>query len=317
MKKLSFFAATVLLMAALLPAARAQAPTYDKMSVDRSQGNAAVVLMFSVDITPGGVTVSLANETAPLVELKSDSFLRMVSKAYPISFEQADDVSGLVKIAKESYQDAKYGVQYIHPEALEALEELVSDAKDAGFRRTRLVETHRTSKIQQQRFNESVAWRVRDGMGEQAAYEAAHLVTALPGESEHHLGMTLDILQRGDSMAQSFGKTKFAKWLADNASKYGFIIRYPDGMQEITGISYEPWHLRFVGETMAEAIDDMDACMETFYQTLKAQRIMQVGDDALIVYVPAGASAKVSASLANGARFSETGEGGRVLVVMG
>ncbi len=300
MKKLSVFFAAILLMAALVPAARAEALTYGR---------------FTVTFAPGGVTVAVKDETAPIVTLECDSFLRMVSKAYPISFEQADDVSGLVKISKKSYQDSKYGTQYIHPEALSALEEMVEDAKDAGYRKTRLVETYRTSKIQQQRFNESVAWRVRDGMSEDEAYEAAHLVTALPGESEHHLGMTLDILQRGDSMAQSFGKTKFAKWLAANASEYGFIIRYPDGMQETTGISYEPWHLRFVGEPMAEAIDALDTCMETFYQALKAQRVMQVGDDAIIVYVPAGASAAVSSSLAEGARFSETGEGGRVLVV--
>ncbi len=302
MKKLSVFFAVILLMAALVPAARAEAVSYGK---------------FVVNYTLDGVTVALKDETAPIAALECDSFLRMVSKAYPISFEQADDVSGLVKISKKSYQDAKYGTQYIHPEALEALEEMVSDAKDAGFRRTRLVETHRSSAIQQQRFNESVAWRVRDGMSEQAAYEAAHLVTALPGESEHHLGMTLDILQRGDSMAQSFGKTKFAKWLAANVSEYGFIIRYPDGMEDITGITYEPWHLRFVGEPLAEAIDALDTCMETFYATLKAQRVMQVGDDALIVYVPAGGTAAVAGSLVEDARFSETGEGGRVLVVEG
>ena len=299
MKKLSIFIIAVLLMAALVPAARAEMFNYGR---------------FTVSILPNGVSVQLNGEPASTV-LACDSFLRMVSKAYPISFEQADDVSGLVKISKKSYQDAKYGTQYIHPEALNALEELVADAREAGFRRTRLVETHRTSSIQRQRFNESVAWRVRDGMSEQEAYEAAHLVTALPGESEHHLGMTLDILQRGDSMAQSFGKTKFAKWLANNASEYGFIIRYPDGMREMTGILYEPWHFRFVGEPFAKAIDSLGLCMETFYETLKTQRVMQIGDNALIVYVPAGASAAVAPSLAEGARFSETGEGGRVLVV--
>ncbi len=96
MKKLSVFFAAILLMAALVPAARAEALTYGR---------------FTVTFAPGGVTVAVKDETAPIVTLECDSFLRMVSKAYPISFEQADDVSGLVKISKKSYQDSKYGTE--------------------------------------------------------------------------------------------------------------------------------------------------------------------------------------------------------------
>jgi D-alanyl-D-alanine carboxypeptidase len=302
MKKLTGLISAILLIAALSPAALSETLDYGA---------------FAVSFSESGVTVLKKGDPSS-VSLDRDSFLRMVSKAYPISFEQADDISGLAKISKKSYQDSKYGTQYIHPEALAALEELVAAAKSAGFKRTRLVETYRSSAIQQKRFGESVSKRVKEGMTEQAAYEAAHLVTALPGESEHHLGVTLDILQRGDSMGPSFAKTKFAKWLAQNSAKFGFIVRYPDGMEDITGITYEPWHLRFVGKPMAVAIGG--DCMENFFAKLKASRVLRLqnaetGEETAFIYIPNDGAASVSSSLAPYARFSETGEGGSVLVV--
>lgn len=300
MKKIAALLAICVLFVGITPMAHAESLSYGR---------------FTVNYTQNGVTVLVNGDDAAVMPLECDSFLRMVSKAYPISLDQADDVAGLSKISKKSYQDSRYGKQYIHPEALTALEALIEQAKGAGFRRTRIVETYRSSAVQQQRFNESVTKRVKQGMGEQEAYEAAHLVTALPGESEHHLGQTVDILQRGDSMGQSFGKTKFATWLAENAASFGFIVRYPDGMEATTGITYEPWHLRYVGAAFAAAAGQPGVCMETFYASLKTSRVVQVGDDALIIYVPAGGAAAVSPTLAQGAKFSETGEGGRVLLV--
>ena len=72
-------------------------------------------------------------------------------------------------------------------------------------------------------------------------------VSARPGFSEHQTGLAIDI----NSLDESFENTVAGKWLAENSSKYGFILRYPKGKEGITGYNYEPWHLRYVGKKLA------------------------------------------------------------------
>lgn len=74
--------------------------------------------------------------------------------------------------------------------------------------------------------------------------EEAKKVSALAGASQHQLGTTVDL----NSLEYSFGNTKEGKWLADNAYKYGFIMSYPEGQEELTGYKYEPWHFRYIGK---------------------------------------------------------------------
>lgn len=76
---------------------------------------------------------------------------------------------------------------------------------------------------------------------------AADTFSARPGFSEHQLGMAIDL----NSIAQSFKDTPEGKWVANNCHKYGFIIRYPEGKDHITGYIYEPWHIRYVGVDLA------------------------------------------------------------------
>ncbi len=78
-------------------------------------------------------------------------------------------------------------------------------------------------------------------------------VSAKPGHSEHQTGLAMDISAKsaGYSLTQRFGLTKEGKWLADNAHHYGYIIRYQKGKEHITGYTYEPWHIRYVGKELA------------------------------------------------------------------
>ena len=78
----------------------------------------------------------------------------------------------------------------------------------------------------------------------------ADTFSARPGNSEHQTGMAFDIINASDS----FNDTKEAKWLNDNAYKYGFILRYPQGKQGITGYKYESWHYRYVGKELAKTL---------------------------------------------------------------
>ncbi len=92
-------------------------------------------------------------------------------------------------------------------------------------------------------------------------------VSAMPGSSEHQTGLTIDISSRSVSflLDKNFGKTKEGKWVAKNAHKYGYIVRYPEGKSKITGYRYEPWHIRYVGKDMATYLYKHKLTLEEYY----------------------------------------------------
>jgi len=93
----------------------------------------------------------------------------------------------------------------------------------------------------------------------------ADSLVALPGSSEHQLGMAMDLAQKGGSQLNSgFGKTKAGQWISANAYLYGFIIRYPEDKTDITGYAFEPWHVRYVGKQYAKEIIESGEAMETY-----------------------------------------------------
>ncbi len=75
-------------------------------------------------------------------------------------------------------------------------------------------------------------------------------VSARAGHSEHQTGLAVDI----NDLEQTFENTPEGKWLAKNSFKFGFILRYPKGKEYITGYDYEPWHFRYLGKEVAEAV---------------------------------------------------------------
>ena len=97
--------------------------------------------------------------------------------------------------------------------------------------------------------------------GERDGYDEADTYSARPGSSEHQTGLAIDINAADDW----FNDTEEAKWLADNAYKYGFILRYPKGKEYITGYQYESWHYRYVGKEVAKYIYDHDITFEEYY----------------------------------------------------
>jgi D-alanyl-D-alanine carboxypeptidase len=92
-------------------------------------------------------------------------------------------------------------------------------------------------------------------------------LAARPGYSEHQTGLAVDFAARGVSTLQvSFAKTKAGVWLAANAYRYGFVLRYPAGKTAVTGYSFEPWHFRYVGVQTATAMHDQAVTtLEEFY----------------------------------------------------
>ena len=88
---------------------------------------------------------------------------------------------------------------------------------------------------------------------------------ALPGYSEHQTGLAIDILSTDYMfLDEGFKYTDAYKWLNENSYKYGFIIRYPEGKEDITGYPFEPWHLRYVGIQNAKKIIKRGCTLEEY-----------------------------------------------------
>lgn len=96
--------------------------------------------------------------------------------------------------------------------------------------------------------------------------EAASRFSAPPGASEHQTGLAMDVTSEsvGYELLESFGETAEGGWVKDNAHVYGFIIRYHEGKEDITGYMYEPWHLRYVGKELAHDIYESGLTYEEY-----------------------------------------------------
>lgn len=97
------------------------------------------------------------------------------------------------------------------------------------------------------------------------AREEAAKVVAYPGTSEHQLGLALDLVDSAHrELDESQENTDAYKWLKEHCHEYGFIVRYPNGKTDITGIIYEPWHFRYVGEEVAKVIMENNITLEEY-----------------------------------------------------
>lgn len=119
---------------------------------------------------------------------------------------------------------------------------------------------YRTTEKQQSLMDEKIAAFESEGDSPAEAKTAAEAWVALPGTSEHQLGMAVDINADG---IHSTGEAVY-QWLNQNSYKYGFILRYPADKTDLTGISNEPWHYRYVGVTAAAEIHQQGICLEEY-----------------------------------------------------
>ncbi len=117
-------------------------------------------------------------------------------------------------------------------------------------------------------FARKITYYMEAGLSYMDAYNMSSQAVTVPGASEHQIGLAFDIVCGNYSeLDDGFGDTQAGKWLAENSYKYGFIIRYPKGKENITSIEYEPWHFRYVGVEAATVIHDEDICLEEFWDS--------------------------------------------------
>lgn len=112
---------------------------------------------------------------------------------------------------------------------------------------------------------------VFDAKVSQAGVVAASEVVAVPGNSEHQTGLAMDVSSHSVNLEliEEFGETVEGKWLANNAHKFGFIVRYPKGKEDITGYQYEPWHFRYVGVQAATVIFENELTLEEYFDIVE------------------------------------------------
>ncbi len=148
----------------------------------------------------------------------------------------------------------------------EDLEKMLSDCRSAG-NSPYICSAYRTQETQEYLFGNKVGRLIAEGFDEKTAETEAAKVVALPGTSEHQLGLAADIIDSTYTQLDNGQEnTSTQKWLMENSWKYGFILRYPSGKSDITGIIYEPWHYRYVGAETAAEIYESGLCLEEYLE---------------------------------------------------
>lgn len=191
-----------------------------------------------------------------------DSIAVMVNKEYglPDNYKPSDLVYPDVRFTFTE----KIEKRMMRSEAAKALEKMFAGAEEDGIYLAG-VSAYRSLATQTTLFNRYVK---KDGE------EKAKTYSAVPGYSEHQTGLSIDVSgSDGKCAADScFGGTKEANWLSEHAAEYGYIIRYPEGKQAITGYKYEPWHVRYVGQEIATYISEQGITLEEYYEVVPVSK---------------------------------------------
>lgn len=159
--------------------------------------------------------------------------------------------------------------EYVDQRCYTDLKQMLNDCTYSGMARPYVCSSYRTNVAQTQLYENKVTRLVNQGYSLSDARVEAAKVVALPGTSEHQLGLAVDIIDLSYPQLDAKQKnTATQRWLMQNSWKYGFILRYPIDKTAVTGITYEPWHYRYVGRENAKAIYESGLCLEEY---LKAQ----------------------------------------------
>ncbi len=158
--------------------------------------------------------------------------------------------------------------KWVDTRMADSLRQMLQAAKDSGV--DLIVQSaYRSVSKQSSLYAEEIASNEAQGYDSSTSTELTNQYIQSPGASEHHTGLALDIVTSSyQSLDSGFANTVAFGWLHVNAVKYGFVIRYPESKQEVTGILYEPWHFRYVGTQAAKEMTEQGLCLEEYVQNL-------------------------------------------------
>lgn len=152
-----------------------------------------------------------------------------------------------------------YNGMQIAAEALEPLKAMIKQVQSLGY--YKVTSIYRSVGTQQSIWDRRYNSFIAAGYSKAGALAEVAKQVAVPGTSEHHLGLAVDI----DGVKAVHG------WFFEHSWEYGFIVRYPDGKTDITGITYEPWHYRYVGVELAKELYELNMCLEEYLDMLTEQ----------------------------------------------
>ncbi len=224
----------------------------------------------------GKISFTLSNDI-PEGEYHSiddyDGYLRLVNRENLLSknYEPTDlvNVNSLKSITA-------YGTNTsLREEAAQALAKMYNEnnvgyAMSSGFR---------TFDIQTQLFDQKVAENISAGKTEEQAKADASTIVAIPGSSEHQLGLAVDFAIPGVVLTEEFKNTEAGKWLSDNSYKYGFVLRYTKEQTTITNIIFEPWHFRYIGFPHSEILYKEGIVFDTYINILREEKVKYYKDE--------------------------------------
>ena len=153
------------------------------------------------------------------------------------------------------------GGEKVDKRIYDPLMQMLNDAKESNWDKEPIVVSgYRTNEKQTELYEERIEEYKKHGYSEKEAIIEAEKWVSVPGYSEHQIGLAVDI--NGATYDLYF-------WLQENSYKYGFIFRYPGNKTDITGISEEVWHYRYVGKEVAKEIYDKGICLEEYLESIK------------------------------------------------
>ena len=209
--------------------------------------------MLSVVLTGASLLSGSKNAALPEKNINGDIFL--VNRQHVISEQYVPDSLRKTQVHGMS--------QSMREDAAAALEELFQAAQSEGVKLSSVSGYRSYSK------RSLLYTRKVNRTGSEA--EADKLV-ARPGTCEHQLGLAMDLATRDSStLSERFASTAEGQWVYANCQRFGFIVRYLKGYEDVTGYSYEPWHIRYVGRENAEAIAASGLPLETYLSGWKLE----------------------------------------------
>lgn len=202
------------------------------------------------------ITESIEPVGEEVVFNKNDWNLLLVNKQHTIP-EDYEFTLGTIK-----------GSMRCDERIIEPLTQMFAAAKEDGVNLV-VCSPYRDLARQEYLFDRKMKGFIRSGMSYVDAYKTASITVTVPGASEHQIGLAVDIISDTYSALDiGFADTPAGQWLAEHSWEYGFILRYPLGKEDITGIQYEPWHFRYVGVDAAKIITEDKITLEEFIENL-------------------------------------------------
>lgn len=174
-----------------------------------------------------------------------------------------NDWNPLSRSFQPDLADTRHGKQ-VDRRIKATLERMMDDARDVGLN-ILICSAYRDYEKQASLVQNSMEELMAEGNDYMEAYWQTRRRLALVGTSEHHTGLAVDLVGiTHQTLDEEQADTPEAKWLAEHAHEYGFILRYPKEKEELTGIEFESWHFRYVGEQAAAFIKEHQLCLEEF-----------------------------------------------------